>query len=126
MEVSASVAALPEGAMKAMMTTKRKAIVAVLAVLLAAGADSVSAPYLAGGNPREKPEQPAKVRAGADVKDSLSAASFPKLHAVIRPRPGGFDEIPWLTSLWQARKKAAAEGKPILLWVGDGHPLGWT
>jgi hypothetical protein len=31
-----------------------------------------------------------------------------------------------MTSLWEARKKAAAEGKPILLWVGDGNPLGWT
>jgi len=112
--------------MKAMMPIRRKAIAAVLAVMLAAGADSISALYLAGETPGEKPAQPAKVRASADVKDSLSAASFPNLHALIRPRPGGFDEIPWLTSLWQARKKAAAEGKPILLWVGDGHPLGWT
>jgi hypothetical protein len=111
--------------MKAMMPIRRKSIAAVLAVMLAAGADSVSALYLAGEKPGEKPE-PAKVRAGSDVKDSLSAASFPNLHALIRPRPGGFDEIPWMTSLWQARKKAAAEGKPILLWVGDGHPLGWT
>jgi len=108
------------------MMTRRKVIAAVLALLLAAGANSVSALYPAGETLGEKPAQPAKVRASADVKDSLSAASFPNLHALIRPRPGGFDEIPWLTSLWQARKKAAAEGKPILLWVGDGHPLGWT
>jgi len=101
-----------------MMTTKPKSIAAVLAVMLAAG-------HTVAG-PQEKPEPLAKVRASADVKDSLTDATFPKLHALIRPKPGGFDEIPWLTSLWQARQKAAAEGKPILLWVGDGHPLGWT
>ncbi|HKB35934.1 MAG TPA: hypothetical protein VKD72_05740 [Gemmataceae bacterium] len=109
-----------------MMTTKRKSIAAVLAVMLAAGAGGVSTQSRAGAKPQEKAEPLANVRASADVKDSLSDATFPKLHALIRPRPGGFDDIPWLTSLWQARKKAAAEGKPILLWVGDGHPLGWT
>lgn len=56
----------------------------------------------------------------------LSPEHFGKLHALIKPKAGGFDEVPWLTSLWEARKKAAAEGKPILLWVGDGQPLGWT
>ena len=35
-----------------------------------------------------------------------------------------FAQVPWLTSLWEAREKAAAEGKPILLWEMDGHPLG--
>jgi len=51
---------------------------------------------------------------------------FNKLRALIKPRPGGYDDIPWMTDLWEARKKAAAEGKPLLVWVGDGHPLGWT
>jgi hypothetical protein len=48
------------------------------------------------------------------------------LRALIKPKPGGFDDLPWMTDLWEARKKAAAEGKPLLVWVGDGHPLGWT
>lgn len=109
-----------------MMTTKRKSIATVLAVLLVAGTDGLSGLSRAEAGPQEKPEPLAKVRASDDVKNSLSPEAFPKLHALIRPKPGGFDEIPWLTSLWQARKKAAAEGKPILLWVGDGHPLGWT
>ena len=51
---------------------------------------------------------------------------FDKLRALIKPKPGGFHDIPWMTDLWEARKKAAAEGKPLLVWVGDGHPLGWT
>jgi hypothetical protein len=59
---------------------------------------------------------------------SLSPERFARLQATIKPRPGEdkWDEIPWMTSLWQARKRAAAEGKPILLWEMDGHPLGCT
>jgi len=34
-----------------------------------------------------------------------------------------FMQIPWMTNLWDARKLAAKEGKPILLWEMDGHPL---
>ena len=50
------------------------------------------------------------------------------LLALIKP---GKDEdrwatIPWLTDLWQARQLAARQGKPILLWEMDGHPLGCT
>ena len=60
------------------------------------------------------------------VPAKILAEQFDKLREIIRPKPGGFDDVPWMTDLWQARKKAAAEGKPILIWVGDGHPLGWT
>ena len=56
----------------------------------------------------------------------ISADRFDKLRALIKPKPGGYADIPWMTDLWEARKKAAAEGKPLLVWVGDGHPLGWT
>lgn len=50
------------------------------------------------------------------------------LHKLIKPHEGETDwaGIPWLTSLWEARRQAAAEGKPILLWEMDGHPLGCT
>jgi hypothetical protein len=34
--------------------------------------------------------------------------------------------IPWKASLWEARKAAAAQGKPIFLWEMDGNPLGCT
>ena len=56
----------------------------------------------------------------------IPADRFDKLRALIKPLPGGFDDIPWMTDLCEAREKAAAEGKPLLVWVGDGHPLGWT
>jgi hypothetical protein len=56
----------------------------------------------------------------------IQADQFAKLKALIQPDPGEdkWSEIPWLASLWQARERAAAEGKPILLWEMDGHPLG--
>ena len=38
----------------------------------------------------------------------------------------GWESIPWMTDLWQARALAARVGKPILLWEMDGHPLGCT
>ncbi len=59
--------------------------------------------------------------------DELSPATFEKLHALIKPDPKlSFERIPWTTSLWSARQKAAAEDKPIVLWSGDPLPLGVT
>ena len=59
---------------------------------------------------------------------SLTAEQFPRLLELIKPHKGEdkWAQIPWMTSLWQARRRAAAEGKPILLWEMDGHPLGCT
>jgi hypothetical protein len=56
----------------------------------------------------------------------LTDANVAPLRKVIRPAAGEdpFDTIPWETNLWEARGKAAADGKPILLWEMDGHPLG--
>ena len=60
--------------------------------------------------------------------EPISADQFAKLHTLIKPQAGEetWAQVPWLTSLWQARQRAAAEGKPILLWEMDGHPLGCT
>ena len=60
--------------------------------------------------------------------EPIRPAQFAKLHALIKPDAGEekWARIPWLTSLWQARRKAAEQGKPILLWEMDGHPLGCT
>lgn len=57
----------------------------------------------------------------------IPAQQFVKLHALIKPQPGElrFREIPWLIDVWEARRKAAAEGKPILVWSGaGGAPIG--
>ena len=53
---------------------------------------------------------------------------FDELFALVKPQPGECKwlEIPWLTDVLEARKKAAKEGKPLMLWAGKGHPLGQT
>jgi hypothetical protein len=60
----------------------------------------------------------------------LPPEQFEKFHGMIKPIPGEMSwrtDIPWLTNLTEARAKAAAEGKPILVWLAaDGHPLGAT
>ncbi|MBI1902656.1 MAG: hypothetical protein HYS13_16270 [Planctomycetia bacterium] len=60
--------------------------------------------------------------------EPIDTAQFEKLHALIKPPESEafWTTLPWLTSLWEARQQAAAEGKPILLWEMDGHPLGCT
>ena len=51
-----------------------------------------------------------------------------RLHQTIKPTKAEerWLQIPWRTQLWEARREAAAAGKPILLWEMDGHPLGCT
>lgn len=60
--------------------------------------------------------------------EALSPAQFDKLRVLIKPQASEqkWARIPWLADLWEARKQAAAQGKPILLWEMDGHPLGCT
>ena len=74
----------------------------------------------------------AQAQAAGQVNDvpepaAIPTAQFGKLHTLIRPQPGElrFHEIPWLIDIWEARQKAAAEGKPILVWSGaGGAPIG--
>jgi hypothetical protein len=58
----------------------------------------------------------------------LSPAEFDRVRELIKPAAteANWERVPWQTSLWEARRKAAQEGKPILLWEMDGHPLGCT
>ena len=63
----------------------------------------------------------------AESPQAIPTYQFDKLHQLIKPQAGElrFQEIPWLLSVWDARKQAAAEGKPILVWSGSGGaPLG--
>jgi hypothetical protein len=75
---------------------------------------------------QDPPDRSEAGSSGAKKAAGLAPDRFDKLRALIKPAPGGFDDLPWMTDLWEARRKAAAEGKPLLVWVGDGHPLGWT
>lgn len=51
---------------------------------------------------------------------------FEKLHALIQPQADEWKwaKLPWAPSLWDARKRAADEGKPIFLFSMGGEPLG--
>jgi len=54
--------------------------------------------------------------------------AFEDAFALVKASPGEarWDEIEWTTSLWEGRKKAAAEGKPLFIWAANGNPLGLT
>ena len=65
-----------------------------------------------------------------ETKDLLTPQAFDQLHKTLCLQPGEYrwDEIPWLASVWHARKKAAAENKPIFVFgtagAGFNDPLG--
>ena len=67
---------------------------------------------------------------GPPSKQALAPASMEGLHTLIRLQPGEYrwDEVPWYASIWHARKAAAAEDKPILVFgtggAGFNDPLG--
>ena len=63
----------------------------------------------------------------AEAPKPIPPDQFDNLFKMIKPKAGElrFQEIPWLMSVWEARKKAAEEGKPIVIWSGSGGaPLG--
>lgn len=58
----------------------------------------------------------------ADNVKPLTDAEFQKLHQMFKPQPGEsrWMEIDWYPNVWEARQKAAAEGKPIFIMAGSG------
>lgn len=58
----------------------------------------------------------------ADEPKSLTPEQFGKLHRMLKPKPGEsrWMEIDWYPSVWKARQKAAAQGKPIFIMAGSG------
>jgi hypothetical protein len=64
-----------------------------------------------------------------DPVPELSAADFDRLLAAIKPQQGEspWREIPWLTNVTEARRKASAENKPLVIFTAaDGSPLSRT
>ncbi len=37
-----------------------------------------------------------------------------------------WEQLPWYVTYHEGLEQASAEGKPLLLWVMNGHPLGCT
>jgi hypothetical protein len=104
-----------------MLLSKRKnaTVVLLIAGALVGSGGLIGQPRAAGqteGAPLEaSPPQP------------IPPEHFARLHKLIKPGPGElrFHDIPWLLDITQARKKAAALGKPILVWSGaGGAPIG--
>lgn len=59
----------------------------------------------------------------------IPASDFERLHAAIKPQPGEspWRDIAWLTNVTEARQKAVAEGKPLVIFTAaDGSPLSRT
>ncbi len=60
---------------------------------------------------------------------NIPNSEFERLQLLIRPqqRESPWREIAWLTNVTEAREKAAAAGKPIVIFTAaDGRPLGRT
>ncbi|HVE40969.1 MAG TPA: hypothetical protein VNM14_13830 [Planctomycetota bacterium] len=60
---------------------------------------------------------------------AIPPEDFNRLHGMIRPQPGEspWRDIEWMTSIRGARERAAAEGKPVLVFTAaDGSPLART
>ena len=72
----------------------------------------------------------AEARAEKPSKDALTPENLADLHRLIRLQSGEFkwDAIPWYASIWHARKAAAVEDRPILVFgtggAGFNDPLG--
>jgi len=119
------VAALTEGVVKAMGIAKIKVFAASLVAAFGLAGSGVVAHHA-----WVAPEPPPAVRAATATKDLLTRESFDGLHRLVRVQPGEFrwDEIPWRTSIWHARRQAASEDKLILHFstggAGFNDPLG--
>jgi hypothetical protein len=64
---------------------------------------------------------------GDQPESALSPEQFARVRALIKPQAGEAKwlDIPWEIDVWRARKRAAAEGKPIFFLTGGGRsPLG--
>ena len=77
-----------------------------------------------------EPKTSAVDKARRATKLDLTPESFTKLHALIRPHDHEWRHlrVQWLTDVVAARKKAAAEDKPIIICytggAGYNEPLG--
>ena len=65
--------------------------------------------------------------APAAAAEAIKPEQLQSLHAAIKPQPGEskWAAIPWLTNLQEARRRSAAEDKPLFVWrAGGGEVLG--
>ena len=65
---------------------------------------------------------------GTGFTPDLNDETLPAWQARIEPCPEemAWTRIPWRSNLRGGLEDAVAEGKPVLLWLLNGHPLGCT
>ncbi|HEX2033159.1 MAG TPA: hypothetical protein VHN78_16590 [Chloroflexota bacterium] len=75
--------------------------------------------------PAETPPDRVPLREGPQAAP-IDPGSFRETLAALKAAPGELKwaSIPWQTDLWEARKLAAEQGKPIFMWAMNGNPLG--
>jgi hypothetical protein len=73
---------------------------------------------LAWFTPLQRAAERAQVRPAVE----LTTDTFAALQRQIRPQPGEsrWLEVPWLLDLHEARRQAAAAGKPLFVYSGGG------
>ena len=66
--------------------------------------------------------------AGPTMSEGLTLGTLDAWHAFIRPSADErrWLDVAWRTSFWQGVLDSQREGKPILLWAMNGHPIGCT
>ena len=59
---------------------------------------------------------------------SLTEDNYVSIREQILPKPSelAWTQIPWRPSFHEGVAEAQIQGKPVLLWVMNGHPLGCT
>ena len=63
----------------------------------------------------------------APADEGITPDLFGPLHRMIRPQAGEskWEEVPWLTDLAEARRRSAAQDRPLFVWrSGGGAALG--
>jgi hypothetical protein len=66
---------------------------------------------------------------GADGVPEIADGDFDRLLAAVKPQKGEspWRDIPWLTNVTEARRRAVAEDKPLVIFTAaDGSPLSRT
>ena len=106
--------------------------VGLAAGLTAGGVAGPAAPQAPVGKPPPAPagDQAVGHKAvpgqGAGEPLPLARLPFERLQKLIKPAPDEsyWSEVPWLIDLAEARRRAAAAGKPLVVWSMAAEPLG--
>jgi hypothetical protein len=93
-------------------------------------ATSIVSAFLLSQRPAQSQEKEQAAKSARSAKLDLTPDSIEKLHALIRPHETEWRhlKVEWLTDVVAARKRAAAEDKPIVICytggAGYNEPLG--